>query len=399
MKAAPIIRAIEQYNESVSQKNGSKVSAVLQIQHTLVHTGQHYDEAMSDKFFADLGLPRPDIHLGVGGGSHGGQTAEILRKFEQVLSEQRPDVLIVVGDVNSTIACALAAAKLPVDNGAARPQIAHVEAGLRSFDRSMPEEQNRILTDHLADILFVTEPSGIKNLKREGIASSRVHFVGNTMIDSLMAHREQAAQSPILNQLRLRASDADRNGKPQVLPYALLTLHRPANVDNREAFLQILDGLTPLARRMPIIFPAHPRTAKRIQEFDLGDRIRMQAADSAEISGMDDRPGIRMIPPAGYLDFHCLMQFAKLVVTDSGGIQEETTCFGVPCVTVRENTERPVTVTSGTNILAGVKPTGIRNAIQAQLARKTKRRIPAKWDGKSAKRIVQILARIRREPD
>jgi UDP-N-acetylglucosamine 2-epimerase (non-hydrolysing) len=398
MKAAPIINAIREHNENAAGKKNDKGVAATPIEHTLVHTGQHYDEAMSDKFFADLQLPRPDIHLGVGGGSHGAQTAEILRKFEQVLIEQRPDVLIVVGDVNSTIACALAAAKLPVDNGAARPLVVHVEAGLRSFDRTMPEEQNRILTDHLADILFVTEPSGLKNLRREGIPGSRVHFVGNTMIDSLLAHKAKAAASEMLDQLRLRVRPTANGRVPYVVPYALLTLHRPANVDNREAFSRILDGLVPLAAQMPIIFPAHPRTAKRIEEFGLGSQIQTQdlaAGDSNTNNSAPIRPGIQMIPPSGYLDFHCLMQFAKLVVTDSGGIQEETTCLGVPCVTVRENTERPVTITSGTNLLAGVKPAGIRKAIQKQLSRKAKKRVPAKWDGKSAKRIVAILAKLR----
>ena len=396
MKAAPIINAIREFNEKATQQKRSGTSEPQLIQHTLVHTGQHYDEAMSDKFFADLQLPRPDIHLGVGGGSHGAQTAEILRKFEQVLIEQRPDVLIVVGDVNSTIACALAAAKLPVDNGASRPLVAHVEAGLRSFDRTMPEEQNRILTDHLADILFVTEPSGLKNLRREGIVSSRIHFVGNTMIDSLLAHKSKAAASGVLDELQLRVGSTSNGAAPQITPYALLTLHRPANVDNREAFGRILEGLAPLAAQMPIIFPAHPRTAKRIEEFGLGHKIRThEAALTANASdSVSLRAGIRMIPPSGYLDFHCLMQFAKVVVTDSGGIQEETTCLGVPCVTVRENTERPVTITSGTNVLAGVKPAGIRKAIAKQLKRTRGRKIPAKWDGKSGKRIVNVLSKI-----
>jgi UDP-N-acetylglucosamine 2-epimerase (non-hydrolysing) len=394
MKAAPIINAIREFNESELRRKPGKSGYFAPLQHTLVHTGQHSDEAMSDKFFEDLQLPRPDIHLGVSGGSHGSQTAEILRKFEQVLMEQRPDVLIVVGDVNSTVACALAAAKLPVDNGATRPLVVHVEAGLRSFDRTMPEEQNRILTDHLADILFVTEPSGIKNLRREGIPSSRIHFVGNTMIDSLLANKAKAAASNVLDQLKLRVASTGNGKIPHVAPYALLTLHRPANVDNREAFTRILDGLAPLAAKMPIIFPAHPRTAKRVEEFGLGARIntRDAIASSSIENAFSVRPGIRMTPPSGYLDFHCLMQFAKLVVTDSGGIQEETTCLGVPCVTVRENTERPVTVSSGTNVLAGVKPAGIKKAIQKQLIGKRTRKMPAKWDGQSAKRIVQIIA-------
>ena len=378
MKVAPIIKAINEYNAKAAGKRSH-----VPIQHTLVHTGQHYDQAMSDQFFQDLQLPRPDIHLGVGGGSHGVQTSEILRKFEEVLVAQRPDVLIVVGDVNSTIACALAAVKLPSDASGKRTLIAHVESGLRSFDRTMPEEHNRILTDHLSDLLFVTEPSGLKNLKREGIPSNRVHFVGNTMIDTLLSHQERAAGSRILQDLGLLDAASSNGNRAHVQSYALLTLHRPANVDHKETFTQILEGITPLAGRMPIVFPAHPRTAQRIEEFGL-------AAHPALAGGKAS--GIRIVPPAGYLDFLCLMQNARLVVTDSGGIQEETTCLGVPCVTVRENTERPVTITSGTNVLAGVKPAGIRKAIAKQLKSGRKKKVPAKWDGKSAQRIVSVLS-------
>jgi UDP-N-acetylglucosamine 2-epimerase (non-hydrolysing) len=397
MKAAPIIAAIQKFNEAgtrVSARRNSK--AARPIQHTLVHTGQHYDAAMSDQFFEDLNMPKPDIHLGVGGGSHAVQTAEILKKFEEVLLNERPDVLIVVGDVNSTVACALAAVKLPTDVGQSRPIVVHVESGLRSFDRTMPEEHNRIMTDHLADILFVTEASGLKNLKREGVSSRNVHFVGNTMIDTLLAFQQKAENSAILKDLGLRGGDAKPGSPESVSPYALLTLHRPANVDNREAFSGILEGLSELAQQMPIIFPAHPRTNKRIEEFGLGHLFQSPQAAEQQHSGADRKPapGIQVTTPCGYLDFVCLMKNARLVVTDSGGIQEETTCLGVPCVTVRENTERPVTITSGTNILAGVQPAGIRKAIRKQLSRRRRGARPPKWDGKSAGRIVETLVRV-----
>ncbi len=263
MKAAPIISAINAHN---SQAAGSRSEA---IQHVLVHTGQHYDQAMSDSFFADLNLPKPDVHLGVGSGSHAFQTSEIMRKFEEVLLREKPDVLIVVGDVNSTVACALVAAKISFDASGARPLIAHVEAGLRSFDRTMPEEINRILTDQLSDLLFVTEESGLRNLAHEGVPAEKVHLVGNTMIDSLLACKERAEASTILEDLGLRNGTANGGSSDCVTPYALLTLHRPANVDSRDAFLNILNGLEDLAKECPVIFPAHPRTQKRIKELGL----------------------------------------------------------------------------------------------------------------------------------
>jgi UDP-N-acetylglucosamine 2-epimerase (non-hydrolysing) len=394
MKAAPIIKAIGEFNAGAGKpsKKHQAASGAPSIQHVLVHTGQHYDAIMSDTFFEELQMPKPDIHLGVGGGPHGAQTGEILRKFEEVLKQERPDVLIVVGDVNSTAACALAAVKLPTDNGEKRPLVAHVESGLRSFDRTMPEEHNRVVTDHLADLLFVTEPSGVKNLKREGIPAQRVHFVGNTMIDTLLAYQAKADTSPLLSRLGLRASHASNGVPPVAAPYALLTLHRPANVDNAEAFRGIIEGIAELSKHMRIIFPAHPRTMKRVEEFGLSEHfVNGTSLDSnAERAAAPGR-GILMVPPCGYLDFVCLMKNARLVITDSGGIQEETTCLGVPCVTVRENTERPVTITSGTNILAGVKPAGIRKAIRKQLAKRPRGKVPAKWDGKSAQRIVRAL--------
>ncbi|HEX4004992.1 MAG TPA: UDP-N-acetylglucosamine 2-epimerase (non-hydrolyzing) [Acidobacteriaceae bacterium] len=394
MKAAPIIAAISRHNDrlaSLSVSSGND-RACIAINSVLVHTGQHYDEAMSDRFFADLNIPKPDVHMGAGSGSHAAQTADIMKRFEDVLLRERPDLLIVVGDVNSTLACALVAAKISYSGSGARPIIAHVEAGLRSFDREMPEEVNRVMTDHVADLLFVTEESGLTNLRREAIPDERVHFVGNTMIDSLLAFRHRASQSPILDTLALRNGG---EGSPHgVARYALLTLHRPSNVDRRDGFLNILEGLEELAADCPIIFPAHPRTRKRIAEFGLDHFFTRE--NGSETNGR--APGtasgrIRLVEPLGYLDFLSLMDHAAVVVTDSGGIQEETTSLGVPCVTVRENTERPVTVEVGTNVLAGTSPEGIRRAMRQQLASKAKRAVPEAWDGKSAERILDVICR------
>jgi UDP-N-acetylglucosamine 2-epimerase (non-hydrolysing) len=392
MKAAPIISAIKHRNARISatEDNGGELSSET-IDFVLVHTGQHYDQVMSDAFFFDLNLAKPDAHLGVGSGSHACQTAEIMRKFEEVLAREKPDVLVVVGDVNSTLACALVAAK--IGDCEARPMIAHVEAGLRSFDRTMPEEINRILTDQLSDLLFVTEESGLCNLVREGIPTQKVHFVGNTMIDSVLAYKDKADASTILDDLDLRNGAASEVSRGPIAPYALLTLHRPANVDNREAFLNILEGIDDLAKEYIVVFPAHPRTQKRIREFGLEPYFaqglgKYEAGRATAVS----RLGIRMIDPLGYLDFLCLMKRARVVVTDSGGIQEETTCLGVPCVTVRENTERPVTLKSGTNILAGVRKEDIRKAVRHQLERTFTNEVPENWDGQAAHRIVDILA-------
>lgn len=394
MKAAPLLAAIHAHNEGRGVLSpAQRASLGGAIRPVLVHTGQHYDAAMSGSFFADLGLPRPDVYLGVGSGSHAVQTAEIMRRFEEVLLREQPDVLVVVGDVNSTVACALVAAKISFDATGARPIIAHVEAGLRSFDRSMPEEMNRIVTDHLADMLFVTEESGIRNLVHEGIPDEKIHFVGNTMIDSLVAFQDKANESRILDTLGLR-DRVGRAGEPNGLRrYALLTLHRPSNVDAREALENILEGLGELAGFWPIIFPAHPRTRKRIDEFQLerffGSGQRPQARNGSASTRANGR--IHLVDPLGYLDFLCLMKHAALVVTDSGGIQEETCCLGIPCVTVRENTERPVTLTSGTNVLAGVTPEGIRRAIRQQMHRTPQQRIPDMWDGHAATRILAVL--------
>src|ERR1700691_737860 len=381
MKVAPIIRAARSHGE---KRTG------LEVETLLVHTGQHYDAAMSDQFFVDLGLPKPDVHLGVGSGSHTQQTAEVMKKFEEGVVREKPDVVVVVGDVNSTVACALVTAKLSFDSAGSRPLIAHVEAGLRSFDRTMPEEVNRIVTDHVSDLLFVTEESGIRNLKEEGISEKKIHFVGNTMIDSLLAFKDKADASAILDKLSLRSGTGPGC---VVARYALLTLHRPSNVDHRDTFLSIFEGLNELSRSCPIIFPAHPRTQQRIAEFGLAEFFEYRngeqsAGQTRQVSGSNK---VRLVDPLGYLDFMCMMKNAALVITDSGGIQEETTCLGVPCVTVRENTERPVTVTCGTNVIAGTRSQGIRDALKAQANRPSGTAMPEKWDGKASGRIIEAI--------
>ena len=384
MKAAPILQAVARHNERTAEPLRD-ASGQEKVECVLVHTGQHYDSRMSDAFFTDLNLPQPDVFLGAGSGSHAAQTAEIMKRFEPVVLKECPEVVVVAGDVNSTIACALVTSKISCGPEQRRPLVAHVEAGLRSFDRSMPEEINRILTDHLSDILFVTEESGLRNLENEGVPAERVFFVGNTMIDSLLASQEKADASTVLDRLRLCNG---ASAKPK--PYALLTLHRPANVDQAESFVEILEGLQELAEQLPIVFPAHPRTQKQIQENGLQSYFAADAGTKA--SAKHGSKGIMITDPQGYLDFLCLMKRARLVVTDSGGIQEETTGLGVPCVTVRENTERPVTVEAGTNLLAGVSREGIRRAIRRQLERTHKGTVPKFWDGQAAGRIVEILA-------
>jgi UDP-N-acetylglucosamine 2-epimerase (non-hydrolysing) len=306
-----------------------------------------------------------------------------------VLLREWPDIVLVVGDVNSTAACALVTAKVPSNAQKPRPLIAHVEAGLRSFDRTMPEECNRVVTDHLSDLLFATEESGLENLKKEGIPAEQVFFVGNTMIDSLLAFEDKADNSNILERLRLLSTD-DGNGNRSLKDYALLTLHRPANVDYSETFLEILEGVQEVAALYPVIFPAHPRTQKKIQQHQLEPYFVFQSSEAQ--SGRNCSGAvITTIDPLGYLDFLCLMRHAALVITDSGGIQEETTCLGVPCVTVRENTERPITLTAGTNVLGGTRRDTIRAAIRRQLRRTHERSFPERWDGKAGARIVEIL--------
>ena len=395
MKAAPIISAIRTHNERLAAGSpgpGGK-RPPIEIKSILVHTGQHYDEAMSGRFFDDLGIPSPEVHLGAGSGSHAVQTAEIMKRFEGVLLEHQPDILVVVGDVNSTIACALVAAKVAYDAAGTRPLIAHVEAGLRSFDSAMPEEVNRVLTDHLADLLFVTEESGLTNLRREGISDHKLHFVGNTMIDTLLAFKEKAAQSSIHSRLGLRDHHSDSNSSEVISPYAVLTLHRPSNVDSADGLLRIIEGLRDLMHTCPVIFPAHPRTQKRITDLDLGGSfVRLPQDDCGPDSSLIRNHGrICMVDPLGYLDFLNLMRFATVVVTDSGGIQEETTCLGVPCVTVRENTERPITIEVGSNVLAGTTAEGIQTAIRSQIGATKNHGIPELWDGKSAERILDVL--------
>ncbi len=352
----------------------------------LVHTGQHYDEAMSRLFFEHLEIPRPDVDLEVGSGSHAQQTAEIMRRFEPVLLEFEPHLVVVVGDVNSTIACSLVAAKLGV-------KVAHVEAGLRSFDRRMPEEINRVLTDSIADFLFTTEPSARENLLREGIPAGKIFFAGNVMIDTLLKNKAKAAASPVLSDLGL----IDASGR--ISGYMLVTLHRPSNVDDRETLERILAALSRLSQELPIFLPIHPRTRKMIQQFGLTHYFKSvapgfipgQAGDKPPRYVQADR-GIYWLDPLGYLDFLLLMSRARLVLTDSGGIQEETTVLGIPCLTMRENTERPITVTQGTNVLIGNDPIRIVDEGLRRLSGQAKSgRIPEKWDGLAARRIVKIL--------
>ena len=333
-----------------------------EVRPLLVHTGQHYDERMSDLFFRQLGIPQPDINLEVGSGSHGSQTAEIMKHFEPVVADCRPDAVLVVGDVNSTIACALVAVKMGVP-------VAHVEAGLRSFDRSMPEEINRLLTDAISEWLFVTEPSAVANLRREGVAEEKIYFVGNVMIDTLRANLEKASAGTALRDLGL---------KPR--GYAVLTLHRAANVDDREILGRLFEAIGAIARDMPIVFPVHPRSRKNMAAFGMID---------GEGSAMG---GLRMVEPLGYLDFLQLMAEARLVLTDSGGIQEETTILKIPCLTLRETTERPVTVEVGCNQIVGTDPDRILAAYRRIMAAKTFTcGVPEKWDGHAAERIADTL--------
>jgi UDP-N-acetylglucosamine 2-epimerase (non-hydrolysing) len=396
MKVAPIIAAIQRHNQEAETESGQNPWLADTIEHILVHTGQHYDALMSEAFFKDLGLPKADVDLGVGSGSHAVQTAEIMRKFEPVLLSEKPDAVLVVGDVNSTLACALVTAKISFDTAGSKPLIAHVEAGLRSFDRSMPEEINRILTDQMSDLLFVSEESALRNLRDEGVPFHKIHFVGNTMIDSLLAFKEKAESSAILDNLRLRGNGGNPGSGNSVHPYALLTLHRPSNVDDQGTLSAILEGLEEIAKTQPIVFPAHPRTRRRLEQF--GSELRIGSSSMAshaetDVSGAN-QCGIILTEPMGYLDFLCLMKHATLVVTDSGGVQEETTCIRIPCVTVRENTERPVTVENGTNVIAGTSKESIRHAIRQQIARKNfPQSLPANWDGQAAARIIAALAR------
>ena len=347
-KIAPLLREMQRHPE---------------IEPVLVHTGQHYDEKLSDVFFRQMGIPEPQVNLEVGSGSHAAQTAEILRRIEPVLLERQPALVLVVGDVNSTIAVSLAAVKLGIP-------VAHVEAGLRSFDRTMPEEINRVLTDAIADYLFVTEEDAIEHLLKEGRPREAIHFVGNVMIDSLRHFLPIAQKSAIGDELQLK------NGASWGR-FAVLTLHRPANVDSADKLGELLGAIDAIAAEIPVIFPVHPRTQNHLKQ-----------------AGIRHHAQLRLIPPVGYLDFLCLLSKATLVLTDSGGIQEETTALGVPCLTLRENTERPITISQGTNLLVGTDPKKIVAAAKASLSGNGKAgRIPPLWDGQAAIRIVEILLR------
>ncbi len=351
MKVAPIVEAM--------RRRAGEFAPVV------VHTGQHYDAQMSDAFFRDLGLPEPDVYLGVGSGSHAAQTAAVMQSFEPVVISERPDWVLVVGDVNSTLACALVCAKLLV-------RVAHVEAGLRSRDRTMPEEINRLLTDQVADLLLTPSADADENLRAEGIPEERIRLVGNVMIDSLFKQLGRAEHSTVREDLGIAGRD-----------YAALTLHRPSNVDDPATFGRILDALGQISGRLPVVFPVHPRTRKALAEPGLAARLR-------------DAPGLRLVEPLGYLDFLRLYSGARLVLTDSGGIQEETTALGIPCLTLRENTERPVTVELGTNAVVGTDPDKILRAAWAALdaprdGRANPARVPPLWDGRTADRILDAL--------
>lgn len=350
MKVAPLMKAIEAHN--AARRDGAPL-----FDARLVHTGQHYDEAMSEVFFRELGIRAPDINLGVGSGSHAVQTARIMTGFETVCEQERPDWVVVVGDVNSTMACTLVCAKLGI-------RVAHVEAGLRSFDRSMPEEINRIVTDALADLLLTPSEDANENLRREGVPAEKIICVGNIMIDALVANLPQARQSRILERLGLRAGE-----------FVYVTLHRPANVDEERTLRAILGELKALARRVPVVFPMHPRTRKRCAEFGIA---------------LEEQPGLKVLEPIGYHDSLCLTENARLVLTDSGGLQEESTFFRTPCLTLRPNTERPITVMLGSNKLTD--PQRLSQDLDAVLKREPRfGTVPPLWDGCAAGRVVQAL--------
>lgn len=351
MKMAPIIEAMNKCPD--------------QFRHLLVHTGQHYDERMSKSFFVDLGMPKPDIDLEVGSGSHAEQTGRIMVEFEKVCLREEPDLVIVVGDVNSTMACTITAKKQGI-------KVAHVEAGLRSRDMSMPEEINRLCTDVLCDYLFTTDHFATENLKAEGTAVDKIYFVGNVMIDTLLKHKELARGLGLIEQWGL---------KPR--RFATVTLHRPSNVDDPVTLRGILDALSSVAEHIPLIFPIHPRTKKMVCQFGLDGYF--VAADQPQ--------GLWMTDPLGYLELLHLNMSAKMVITDSGGLQEETTVLGVPCITLRHNTERPITCEVGTNVIVGNDRDAIAHHASAILKGEAPRGgIPEKWDGRAAERIVEILS-------
>lgn len=376
MKIAPLMRAIHAHND----KN------TIKIRPFLVHTGQHYDLTMSDSFFKDLDLPKPDVNLGIGSGTQGEQTGKILIEFERILYEEKPNLVIVVGDVNSTIACSLAATKLHIS-------VAHVESGLRSFDRKMPEEINRIVTDALSDYLFTHSPEADENLVKEGIPREKIFQVGNIMVDSLLSSLERANNTKILERLALRQKPFN-DPYLQTTDYCLLTLHRPDNVDQKEALTQIVKCLLSISSRIPVLFPVHPRTRKQVIKFKMESSFEFYSSPDLDLSdyynGNHLKTKIHCFEPFGYMDFLNLMVHAKVVLTDSGGIQEETTVLGIPCITLRDTTERPITLTQGTNILVENDPQIIVREVENIKACKGIR--PPFWDGHTAERVVRILA-------
>ena len=405
MKIAPLIRAIEKYNTQIKiktqnqAKNSENLNLNLNLNHLLVHTGQHYDYEMSQIFFQDLDLPQPDIYLGVGSGTHAEQTGKVMVEFEKVLFQEKPDLVIVVGDVNSTLAAALAAVKLHIP-------VAHIEAGLRCYDWAMPEEINRLLTDHISDYLFTTSEYDDDNLKREGISEEKIFCVGNIMVDSLLFNKPMAEKSDILERLGLVAehhspitkskSESQSQSQP-VTPYALLTLHRPGNVDNEQSLTRIMAAVNQVAQRIPIVFPAHPRTQKRLHEFNFSLSVPVIASEawqSQSKSQSQSQSNVLIIAPLGYLDFLNLEMNSRFVITDSGGIQVETTVLGIPCLTMLDSPVWPITHKQGTNILVGNDSRKLTNEAFKILDDKGKEgKCPKLWDGRTAERIVPTLAR------